>query len=264
MSARAEPTEGRALPLREVAPLWAVLALVGALAWVVAVMEARTTGNGPGTMDMAFPSFMGMWVAMMAAMMLPAVGLLAAGETLGFGRAREAGWVPGVLAFGIGFLVPWAAYGLLAFAALVGTGRLVDASPGLARWLGVGILAVAGLYQLSPWKLRALEHCRMPMPRRGPDGLRGDLASGLRDGAFCVGCCWALMAVFIATGVMSIPAMAGLAAVIFAEKTAPRPRLVPVLAGVALVALAVVAAAHPSLLTGLTGGSDMGMVAGGM
>src|SRR5437763_9765180 len=141
--------------LRRAAPLWAVLAVVGAVAWIVTVREARSMGVGPGTMGMAFPSFTWMWVAMMAAMMLPAVGLLAAEETVGAGTARAgATWrIPGVLAFGAGFLVPWAAYGALAFAALVGTGHLVDASPGVARWLGVGIFAAAGAYQLSPWKL---------------------------------------------------------------------------------------------------------------
>jgi predicted metal-binding membrane protein len=247
---------------REAAPLWAVLAALGAVAWVVTVREARVMGIGPGTMGMAFPAFTWMWVAMMAAMMLPAIGLLAAGETVGLGAARAGrGWrVPGVLAFGAGFLVPWAAYGGLAFTALLGTGRLVEVSPGVARWLGVGILAVAGAYQLSPWKLWALNHCRMPMHPAGV-GLRGDLASGLRDGALCVGCCWALMAVLVAVGVMNLAGMAGLAAVIFAEKVMPRPRLVAAVAGVALLGLAVAAAVHPSLLSGLTG-SGVGMDAG--
>ncbi len=265
MQAQIELPQRSTRSLREAAPLWAVLAAVGALAWVVTVREARTMGIGPGTMGMAFPSFTWMWVAMMAAMMLPAIGLLAAEETVGAGTSRAGGtWrVPGVLAFGVGFLVPWAVYGALAFAVLVGTGRLVDSSPEVARWLGVGIFAVAGAYQLSPWKLWALNHCRTPMHRAGGPGLGGDLASGIRDGALCVGCCWALMTVLVAVGVMNLGAMAGLAAVIFAEKVLPRPRLVAAVAGVTLLGLAVAAAVHPSLLAGLTGGTDMGMAAGG-
>ncbi|MDP9343523.1 MAG: DUF2182 domain-containing protein [Actinomycetota bacterium] len=268
MQAQIELPRRSVRSLRAAAPLWAVLAAVGALAWVVTVREARTMGVGPGTMGLAFPSFMWMWAAMMAAMMLPAVGLIAAEESVGLERARlgEAGRVPGVLAFGVAFLAPWAVYGALAFAALVGTGRLAGASPEVARWLGVGIFAVAGLYQLSPWKLRALEHCRTPMHRSGGPGMGGDLVAGLRDGAYCVGCCWALMTVLMAVGVMNLGAMAGLAAVIFTEKVVPRPRLVAGVAGVVLLALAVAAAVHPSLLSGLAGpgmGPGMGMDAAG-
>ena len=261
-----ELPRGSVRSLRRSTPLWAVLAAVGAVAWVVTVRQARDMGVGPGTMGMAVPAFTGMWVAMMAAMMLPAVGLLAAEESVGIGRVRASrvGRVPGVLAFGGGFLVPWAAYGALAFAALIGTENLVDAAPGVARWLGVGIFAVAGAYQLTPWKLRALEHCRMPMVRTEVPGLAGDLVSGLRDGAVCVGCCWALMTVLIAMGVMNLAAMAGLAVVIFAEKVLPRPRLVAAIAGVVLIALAVAVAVHPSLLTGLTPSAGPATMPSGM
>jgi predicted metal-binding membrane protein len=236
--------------LRAAGPLWALLALVGGIAWVVTVGQARGMGVGPGTMDMAFPFFVGMWVAMMAAMMLPAVGRVAAGETILVEPPRSAGRVPGVLAFGAGFLLPWAAYGILAFLALLGTPRLVEWSPGAAKWLGVGIFAVAGLYQFTPWKLRALAHCRM-LHFSGRTAVTGDLAAGVRDGAICVGCCWALMTILIAVGVMNIAAMVGLAVVIFSEKILPRPRLIAGLAGVGFLLLAVVAAVHPSILSGL-------------
>jgi predicted metal-binding membrane protein len=243
-------------------PVWATLSLVGGLAWVVTVGQARDMGVGPGTMDVAFPLFLGMWAAMMAAMMLPAIGPQAAGET-GAGEGYRALRIPNGLAFGAGFLVPWAAYGALAFAALVGTGRLADSSPGAAKWLGVAIFGAAGLYQLSPWKLRALRHCRMAMHSGEGGWLSSSLAAGIRDGAICVGCCWALMAILFAVGVMNLLAMAGLAAVIFAEKILPRPRLIAGLAGMAFLGLAVVAAAHPSILSGLTG-SAMAMSVEGM
>jgi predicted metal-binding membrane protein len=236
--------------LRQSTPLWALLALVGGAAWIVTVGRARDMGTGPGTMDMAFPLFVGMWVAMMAAMMLPAVGRVAAGETVLAGRARGVAGASSALAFGAGFLLPWAAYGVLAFLALLGTPRLVEASPTAARWLGVGIFAVAGTYQFTPWKLRALEHCRMlHLGRR--TAFTGDLGAGIRDGTICVGCCWAFMTILIAVGVMNIPAMVGLAAVIFAEKILPRPRVIAGVAGVAFLVLALVAAVNPSILSGL-------------
>jgi predicted metal-binding membrane protein len=236
--------------LRQSTPLWALLALVGGAAWIVTVGRARDMGTGPGTMDMAFPLFVGMWVAMMAAMMLPAVGRVAASETVLAERPRTVGRVPGVLAFGAGFLLPWAAYGVLAFLALLGTPRLVEASPDAAKWLGVGIFAGAGIYQFTPWKLRALEHCRMVHFTRRT-AVTGDLVAGARDGAICVGCCWALMTILIAVGVMNIAAMVGLAVVIFAEKILPRPRVIAGIAGAAFLVLAVVATFQPSILSGL-------------
>jgi len=257
-----EPAGSTNLSFRTAGPVWATLAAVGVTAWVVTVGQARDMGVGPGTMDMAFPTFLAMWAAMMAAMMLPAIGLQAAGETSG-APGTGVRRVPNGLAFGIGFLVPWAGYGALAFAAVVGTGRLADSSPGAAKWLGVAIFAAAGLYQLSPWKLRALKHCRMAMHSGQGSSLAAGLAAGARDGAICVGCCWALMAILLAVGVMNLLAMAGLAAVIFAEKILPRPRLIAGLAGVALLGLAVVAAVHPSILSGLHG-SEMAMAVEGM
>jgi len=201
-------------------------------------------------MGMAFPFFVGMWVAMMGAMMLPAIGPHAADEVLAR-PAAVAGRVTGSIAFGAGFLVPWAVYGGLAFLALLGTGRLADSSPTAAKWLGVGIFAVAGIYQLTPAKRWALAHCRMAMAFHGGGPVTGGFLSGARDGAICVGCCWALMTILFAVGVMNIWAMVGLAVVIFAEKILPRPGLVAALAGVVFLGLAVFAAVHPSILSGL-------------
>src|ERR671930_600814 len=96
-----------------------VLAAAGAVAWVLTVNQARSMGTGPGTMGMAFPFFTSMWVAMMAAMMLPALGPQATGEVVS-ARASIAERLTGALSFGAGFLLPWALYGLLAFLALLG------------------------------------------------------------------------------------------------------------------------------------------------
>lgn len=230
---------------------WAVLTAAGAVAWTLTLDQARGMGAEPGTMGMAFPVFVAFWVAMMAAMMLPAIGPSAAAMSRRVSRS---------LAFGVGFLIPWAAYGAAAFLAFVGAERLAEASPGAARWLGVSIFAVAGAYQLSPWKMRAVRHCRA-----GHHEASGGLVDGMRDGAVCVGCCWALMAILVAMGAMNIAVMAALAVVIFAEKILPAPRLVAALAGVGFLVFAVMAAIDPSLLHGLSpaemgGGMHMGAV----
>jgi predicted metal-binding membrane protein len=254
------------LSVRKAASIWLGLLVVSGLAWLLTGLQARSMGVGPGTMGMAPLLFGGMWVAMMAGMMCPAVAPQAVLETGALPR-REAGTehLSGVAAFVTGFLLPWAFYGGLAFAALLGTDRLLDASPTAAKWLGVGIFALAGIYQFTPIKGRFLHHCRLVRTPPGAEAnsLRTNFALGARDGAICVGCCWALMAVLLAVGVMNLVAMAGLFVVIFTEKLAPQPTVVARGAGVAFLALAVVAAFHPSLLGGLHAAGEM-MPMGGM
>jgi len=223
-------------------PLRAMLVGGGSIAWLVTAAKAREMGAGPGTMGMGFWAFIAMWSAMMAAMMLPALR-----PVVGTARGNRSG-----LAFAAGFLVPWALYGAIAFPAFVLAQRLVGASPTTAHRLGVGILALAGLYELSPWKFRAVRHCRMAIhPHDVGASLRSAASTGVREGFTCVGCCWALMAVLVATGAMNLVAMALLAAVIFAEKVLPAPRIALAVAGAGLLLAAAFAAGHASVLPGL-------------
>jgi len=229
-----------AIAPRDSARGWAALAVAGGAAWVLTLVQARSMGAGPGTMGMPFLFFVVVWVGMMAAMMLPAIGPAAAEGSV---RLAES------LAFGVGFLAPWAVYGAAAFGIFSAADRLVESSPGVARWTGVAIVAVAGVFQLTPLKMRALDRCRHAGEE--PRGLAVRLRAGMRDGVGCVGCCWALMATLVAVGAMNVAAMAGLAVIIFAEKILPKPRLAATLAGLALLAFAVVAIAEPSVLHGL-------------
>src|SRR2546421_8102308 len=158
------PSPLAGLPLRQVATPWTILVVLAALAWAVTLRQAHGMGIGPGTMGMALPLFLGMWVTMMAAMMFPSVAPIAilwtrsiAKRSEGMERAMRMGTFVG------GYLVAWTAYGGLAFAALIGTQHLVDASPEAAKWLGVSIFAAAGIYQLTPLKSACLRHCRSPM-----------------------------------------------------------------------------------------------------
>lgn len=248
--------------------VWAALLVVSAGAWLVTIQRADSMGNGTGTMGMAFPLFVGMWTAMMAAMMWPAITPSALRNAEGIARARVAalGLARGV-AFAVGFLVPWAIYGAVAFLALIGTGHLAESSPTVAKWLGVGILAVAGAYQFTPWKDRFLAHCHASMDSMGHPSLLSDGGAGAREGTYCVGCCWAFMAMFLALGVMNVAAMAALAGVILLEKLLPlaTARTFARAVGLAFVVLAVAAAVHPSILAGLhVSGMGMGMGTGGM
>jgi predicted metal-binding membrane protein len=246
----------QALAPRRLAVPWIAVAVLAAGAWAVTVILAREMGNGPGTMGLALPAFLGLWVVMMAAMMLPSVAPIAvlwtrliSGDSVGFGRVAR------LVMFLGGYLLTWAAVGAVAFAALAGTGRLLTASPTAAKWLGVAIFVAAGIYQLTPWKDWCLRHCRSPigalMYYVGFKGRSRDVRVGLHHGATCVGCCWGLMVVLIAVGVMNVAAMAGLAAVIFVEKLWRYGKPFGHAVGVVLVAVGVLAVWFPWLLPGL-------------
>jgi len=235
---------------------WIALAALAAGAWVVTIMLARAMGNGPGTMGLALLPFLGLWVVMMAAMMLPSVAPVAVLWTrlitcasAGFGRAIR------MSLFLSGYLLVWAAFGALAFAALTGTGRLLTASPAAAKWLGVVIFVTAGIYQLTSWKDWCLRRCRSPigalMYYIGFKGRSRDVRVGLHHGATCAGCCWGLMFVLIAVGVMNIAVMAALAVVIFAEKLWRYGKPFGQAVGVVLVAAGLLAIWFPWLLPGL-------------
>ncbi|WP_370415942.1 DUF2182 domain-containing protein [Streptomyces fradiae] len=247
---------GALLPARELAVAWSLLVVIAALAWLLTVDQARDMGVEPGTMGMALPLFLLLWLAMMAAMMLPSVAPVAL--TWVRGIARQSSGATRALRtteFLCGYLLAWTAFGLLAYGGLALTGALVDRDPEAARWIGAAAFALAGLYQLGPLKDICLRHCRSPMaqlmryaayrPR-----LR-DLRVGLHHGAYCVGCCWALMVVLIPLGVMNIAAMAGVAALIFLEKLSYRGPQLARVAGVAFLVLAVLALFQDWPLPGL-------------
>ena len=246
----------QALPPRQLAVPWIAVAVLAAVAWVVTVALARDMGNGPGTMGLALLPFLGLWAVMMAAMMLPSVAPVAvlwtrliSGASAGLGRVARMGMFLG------GYLLAWAAVGAVAFAALAGTGRLVTASPAAARWLGVAIFLAAGIYQLTPWKDWCLRRCRSPigslMYYAGFKGRGRDLRVGLHHGATCAGCCWGLMVVLVAVGVMNVAVMAALAVVIFAEKLWRYGKPFGLAVGVALMAVGGLAIWFPWLLPGL-------------
>jgi predicted metal-binding membrane protein len=125
---------------------WIAVAALAAAAWAVTVALATTMGNGPGTMGLALPPFLGLWIVMMAAMMLPSAAPVAVlWVRLISGSSAVLTHAARMSAFLAGYLLAWAACGAVADAALAGTGRLVIASPGSARWLGLAILAGAGI-----------------------------------------------------------------------------------------------------------------------
>ncbi|OKK02942.1 hypothetical protein AMK26_24010 [Streptomyces sp. CB03234] len=247
---------GNLLPPRVLVTAWSLLVLIALLAWVLTVGQARHMGIEPGTMGMGVPLFLLLWLAMMAAMMLPSVAPVAITWARSIGResagvaraARTAGFVGG-------YLLVWTAFGLLAYAALAATGDLVRTHPDAGRWIGFTAFLLAGLQQLGPLKNVCLRHCRSPMSQLMRYAQfrpwARDFRVGAHHGLYCVGCCWGLMVVLIPLGVMNIAAMAGVAAVIFTEKLW---RLGPVFStavGLAFLVLAGLAPSQDWLLPGL-------------
>ena len=238
-----------------VAPLLA-LALV---AWIVAIERMRGMDMGPGSDLGALGWFIGIWVTMMAAMMLPSVAPMVllfarvSSERLRRQQAAAPTWV-----FVLGYLGVWTLFGIAAYAIARGV-RALDL--GFLAWdehgpLAAGIaVAAAGLYQLTPLKDVCLRHCRGPMHfvlHRWREGRDGALRMGAEHGVYCVGCCWGLMIVLFALGVMSIFWMALVAAVVFAEKVVPGGERFSKGIALALVALGVWVAVAPGSVPGLT------------
>jgi len=171
-----------------------------------------------------------MWTLMMAAMMLPSAmpGILLYGRTRGHPGAFAAGYLLVWFAFSaFATLLQW---GLLR-AALV-TPMMVSASPALSA----AILIAAGLFQLTPLKDACLTRCRSPLGAvlGGTARRSNPLGDGLRNGLDCLGCCFALMCVLFAVGVMSLPWVFLIAAYVALEKLAPRVAWLPRSAGVVL------------------------------
>jgi predicted metal-binding membrane protein len=196
----------------------AILLLLAAAAWYVAV-----TGLGPiGMMDMSPPIYLATWVTMIVAMMFPAV----APVIVTFGRVSAARRDPRgtVAVFVCGYLAVWAAAGVLPLALFVSSRGMVAGMSGTPLGsiaLGIVLLS-AGLYQLTPWKAICLSTCRSPLGivinHDFGSGMSGALRAGASHGAYCLGCCWALMSLLMVVGLMTIPWMAGLSVLFLAEK----------------------------------------------
>jgi predicted metal-binding membrane protein len=225
-----------------------VVAVAG-LAWLDVWRRAR------GVMDMAMPemepwslvefgAILAMWLVMMVAMMLPSAApmllLFAATQ-----RERAARGEPAaVLAFAGGYLLVWGGFSVAAAALQAFLQQRMLLSSELAmtvRWLPAAALALAGLYQLTPLKHACLVRCRSPLGfllSRWRDGVGGALTMGLRHGAFCLGCCWALMTLLFVGGVMNLTWIAVLALFVLAEKVLPHGAWLSRVSGVALIAWA--------------------------
>lgn len=255
----ANPSLLEAVLRRDRLVLGAGLAAVVALAWAWLVLGAgmdmtaiemtRMAGMDgwlmqPAVWTAGYAALMfAMWWVMMVAMMLPS----AAPMLLLFARVNRRDKAAGAPfgptgSFAAGYLMAWGGFSIVAVVLqwLLESARLM--SPMLETtnvWLGAAILAAAGLWQLTPMKTVCLRHCRTPLGfliGSWRPGRLGALRMGLEHGAFCLGCCWFLMALLFFGGVMNLYWIAGLAFFVLLEKTIPYGHWLGRAAGVVLVA----------------------------
>jgi predicted metal-binding membrane protein len=191
------------------------------------------------------------WAVMMAAMMFPAAApMLLLYHTLATQRqARGQAFVP-TWVFAAGYLLVWTTVGALTWVLVQRLSDVVGqfGATERATWAPLalgGVMIVAGLYQLTPLKQVCLDHCRSPFSfvmHHWREGYGGALRMGIAHGAYCLGCCWALFAVLVAAGVMSLAWMLLLTLVVFAEKVLPGGQRTSHVVGVAFLILGVVVA----------------------
>ena len=222
------------------------------LAWDM--RQDMSAGSMPGGMNLALTQVRAwtvvdfllmflMWSVMMTAMMVPtAAPMILTFATIYRKRLeQQQPYVPTVV-FLLGYLVIWSAFAAAATAAQWGLNTAALLSPimaGTSPFLGGGLLLAAGVFQWSPIKYACLSHCQTPlgfiMMTQWREGTKGALTMGLRHGAFCLGCCWVLMALLFVLGVMNLLWIAALAGFVLIEKILPAGLWVSRISGVALM-----------------------------
>jgi predicted metal-binding membrane protein len=237
---------------------YAVLLGVTAVAWL-AMLRVPMGDRDMAGMDMAMTptladglTFVVAWAIMMAAMMLPSalpmIGLYAAMQRNAPSAATR---IAAVTAFTAVYVTLWAVTGVPIYFA--GVALMAVTASTLAHTIA-GVLIAAGIFQLSPLKHVCLRHCRSPLGfllGHWRVGWRGGVRMGLAHALYCLGCCWALMAVLVVAGAMGLPWVLLIACVVAAEKILPRGEWVARMTGVALALLGVAVAIRPDLAVAL-------------
>ncbi len=247
-----------ALLRRDRAIILCALAAAAALSWVYLVDMARDMAAGVCDMPGMEAMYLGavpvwnaayfvmmsvMWTVMMIGMMVPSA---APAILLYAGMHRNAGRTPYMSTAGFvgGYLAVWTAFSAAAVFAQWGLDAAALLSPMMVStspYLGAGLLAAAGVYQLTPWKNACLSHCRSPFAffqQHWRTGRLGAFRMGARHGAYCLACCWALMLLLFLGGVMNLMWIAAISVFVLLEKAAPFGRHAARFTGLAMIAVA--------------------------
>ena len=224
------------LPRPAAAAIVAALLACAAVAWLITIRQAGSMGTG-GVRMMSAGLFLVTWLVMMVAMMFPSVAPM----TLAFAsvtRSRGEGYLP-TAAFVLGYILVWAVSGLVPLAVLQALDHIWMTPPSWLPRLGGAVIVIAGIYQFTPLKVTCLGACRSPLgfilTHDFGGGPPAAVRAGMSHGLYCLGCCWALMAVLAVLGLMNIAWMALFAAIFFIEKNVRFGEVVPRLVGAACI-----------------------------
>lgn len=236
----------------------AILLGLAGLAWWRTVGESRemesmvqgiAQAGRAMPFDMGAAVFLAMWTTMMVAMMFPTVAPIVLLHRMVLRRRGEG--PSRSVAFGSGYLLVWAAVGVVPLLALIGFREVAHGSSWISRG-GGAVLVLAGAYQFSRWKDTCLKACRTPlsflMTHDFGTGMRGAARAGISHGLYCLGCCWALMAVLFVVGLMNLAWMAVITVVFLAEKNWRHGVGLTQVVGAGLVTVGVAVLLSPSLL----------------
>jgi predicted metal-binding membrane protein len=239
------------LMLRERVIILLAVAGVTALSWLYLLqlgrgmpdMASMAMPMSPRWTPATFALTFAMWAVMMVGMMLPsAAPMILTFAALNRRKAQALQRVMPVLLFASGYLLIWTAFSLFATLLQWALDRLALLSPMLTTTnalLGGALFLAAGVYQLTPLKQACLRHCRSPFAflfNRWRDGLSGALRMGVEHGAYCLGCCWLLMALLFVVGVMNLLWVAAITLFVFGEKLLRGGDWIARISGVAMVA----------------------------
>jgi predicted metal-binding membrane protein len=244
---------GPALPWRERLLILAELIALTALSWLYLLrmpmsasdfgaMAARISAPLPSSVVNLWIIFM-MWAVMMVAMMLPSAAPMILTYAR-IARSRDGGAIIRAWMFAAGYFATWTIFSAVATVVQVILQQVAILSNALATSsiVGAAILLAAGIYQLTPLKQACLGHCQSPVAffmTHWRDGSVGAFRMGLAHGTFCVGCCWMLMLLLFAAGVMNLVWVGALTALVLIEKLLPYPRAIANASGVALIVCAI-------------------------
>jgi predicted metal-binding membrane protein len=233
-----ELTNPAALPRRDRLYILAALVGVTALAWIYLIRMAAMMDAMPMTAMEAmqirpwsahdFWLMFVMWAVMMVGMMVPtAIPMTLIYAAVAKKAAGQSTPLAPTAVFVSGYVAMWTAFSAVATLAQWRLDQVSLLTPMMASAspvLGAGLLIVAGIYQLSPLKSSCLEHCRTPahfISQRWKPGVRGAFKMGAEHGAYCLGCCWALMGLLFFGGVMSLGWIAAITFFVLIEKVLP-------------------------------------------
>jgi predicted metal-binding membrane protein len=234
--------------------LVAVLFALAGVGWWWTAQQMQGMDQGPWSGLGGLGWFLGVWLVMMVAMMFPSV----APTVALYSRMTKQRSPLSPLLFAAGYLLTWTGAGLVAYSVAAILGVIpgdVLAWDRAGRWVAGATLILAAVYELTPLKDVCLGKCTSPLGfllGSWRDGRSGALRMGAKNGAWCVGCCWALMASLFALGVMSLTWMAFVAGLIAIEKTLPWRRVTTYATVVLLLTLGLLLFVAPDAVPGLT------------